>query len=79
MAYKKTSNSSGRSPSSVVVKKSFFTFSLGSPNAKNISYQDGFKNGKPVYKYIPNTKENRDALNKLKGKPDVYGKRKIWW
>ena len=66
-------------PSSVIAKNRRTTFSIGNKNAKSISYWAGDKNGKPVYKYIPNTKANRDEITRLKGKPDAYGKRLIWW
>ena len=77
MAYKK--NKIASRPSSVIEKNRYTSFSLASPNAKNISYQVETKNGKIVNRYIPNTKANRDQINKLKGKPDHYGSRKIWW
>lgn len=58
-------------------KRRFFSVLAGS---KTISIEDGFdKKGNPKFKYIPNTKVNRDEIDRIKGKPDVYGKRKIWW
>ncbi|MBP3402264.1 MAG: hypothetical protein J6K85_04295 [Clostridia bacterium] len=80
MAFKKSNTRSIVSrPSSVIEKNRYTTFSLASPKAKSISYQAENKNGKVVSRYIPNTKANRDLINKLKGKPDNYGSRKIWW
>ena len=63
-------------PSSLINK--LHTYSILS-GAKYISYDKDIKNGKPVYGYFPNTKVNRDDLNRIKGKPDRYGKRLIWW
>lgn len=53
------------------------------PKSKFISTLDE-KKGEGHYKYIPKTKENMEALVKLKGKPEVFddkrgGKRLIWW
>ncbi len=50
------------------------------PKSKFISMQDD-KGGS---KYIPKTKENLDALKRLKGKGELFndkrfGKRIIWW
>lgn len=52
------------------------------PSAKFISMPD-YSKGEGHYKYIPKTKDNLQAIIKLKGKADVYvegkTKRFIWW
>ena len=78
MAYKNNQKKVAQKPSSVIRKNSDRIFSVV-PGAKNISYEGGWKNGNMIYKYIPNTKANRDEINKLKGKPERHGKRLIWW
>ena len=79
MAFK-TKKTNSKKPSSVISKNRTTIFSIGSSDAKSISYWDGIdKNGKNIYKYIPNTKANRDEINRLKGKPERHGKRLIWW
>ncbi|MCD8308427.1 MAG: hypothetical protein LUD19_01135 [Clostridia bacterium] len=51
--------------------------------AKNISYTDGSKSNRDgsakTTGYIPNTKENRDRITSICGKPERYGNRLMWW
>lgn len=78
MAYKTTTKKKVEKPSSIISKNKSLIFSVV-PGSKNISYEGGYKNGKLYYKYLPNTKANRDEINRVKGKPERHGKRLIWW
>ena len=79
MAIKKTTKKrTTTTPSSIIGRNRDRIFSVV-PGAKSISYEGGYKNGKMVYKYIPNTQANRNEINRIKGKPERHGKRLIWW
>lgn len=66
--------------SSLIRKESVYSTTSSS---KYVSTPDWNKGEYGYYKYIPKTKENMEALIKIKGKPEVYddkryGKRFIW-
>ena len=79
MCKKKKKVSKADRPSPVISQNRHLTFSVVT-GAKKISYENGYdKNGKQRYKYIPNTKVNRDEIDRLKGKAEKRGHRLIWW
>ena len=60
-------------------KKNMYSLREGSTR---IAYTDGTKVNRDgsckTTGYIPNTKENRDRLTSLLGKPEKYGNRTMW-
>ena len=66
-------------PSKTITKEKLFSYKRG---GKNITVSHYDSKGNIVHRYIPNTKVNRDAILKLRGKADIYDKRAnrlIWF